>query len=116
MKFLKFWFPLFLYSGIIFLLSAVPNLQALPTGGFDKICHAIEYALLGYLWGRALTHASPCKGQAVIFWGAVLLSFLYAISDEFHQSFTPGREPRIRDVAFDTIGASLAMLLIWKRF
>jgi VanZ family protein len=45
---------------------------------------------------------------------AVILVFLFGISDEYHQSFTPGREPRFRDVLIDTAGAVLAILALWK--
>lgn len=42
-------------------------------------------------------------------WLSVLISFLYAVSDEYHQSFVPGRGPAFRDVLIDTIGASFAL-------
>ena len=45
---------------------------------------------------------------------AVCFSVFYGLTDEFHQGFTPGREPKIRDVGFDTIGAGFAIYFIWK--
>ena len=43
---------------------------------------------------------------------AILLGMLYAISDEIHQGFSPGRSPRIADVYIDTLGVILGTLLI----
>jgi VanZ family protein len=42
------------------------------------------------------------------------LIVIYAVSDEFHQSFTPGREPKLRDVLIDTAGSFLGMYLTLK--
>jgi len=42
-------------------------------------------------------------------------SVLYAASDEFHQSFVPGRSCRLLDVLFDATGAAIALGLIWRR-
>jgi VanZ family protein len=50
MKFLKFWFPLIFYSGIIFYASSWPNFKTpLPDTGFDKILHLLEYMPFGFL-------------------------------------------------------------------
>ena len=47
---------------------------------------------------------------------AIVIAGLYAVSDEFHQSFIPGRTPLISDVAIDTLGAALgAGTWVWIR-
>ncbi len=68
----------------------------------------IEYAFLYYLWFRALykTNAIP---KTHIFQVAILLTLLYAISDEYHQTLVPTREGKLRDVLIDFAG----ILLIW---
>ena len=43
---------------------------------------------------------------------SVCLGMMYATSDEIHQSFTPGRTPKITDVYIDTLGVILGILLI----
>lgn len=43
---------------------------------------------------------------------AFLISLVYAVSDEYHQSLVPGREPRIRDVVIDSIGALFAVYVV----
>ena len=40
------------------------------------------------------------------------LWMLYAILDEFHQSFSPGRTPKITDVYIDTLGIIIGILLV----
>ncbi|MDN3019191.1 VanZ family protein [Paenibacillus sp. BSR1-1] len=44
---------------------------------------------------------------------SLILTFLYAITDEYHQSFMPGRVSSFRDVLFDSFGAILALSLIF---
>ena len=71
-----------------------------------------EYAVFVILNFRAYLNYGVEKKKALKI--ALLTAILYGISDEFHQSFTPGREPALRDVIFDTIGASIAVYFIWK--
>ena len=115
-KIFRFWFPVAIWAAVIFVLSAKP----LPTTSefywkdfvVKKTAHLIEYAVFGTLVFRALINSGVSRKKAAIW--SILISILYSLSDEFHQSFTPGREPRIRDVIFDTIGAGLAVYALWK--
>lgn len=67
-----------------------------------KSYHLIEYAVLAALIWIPSQHMSL----------TVLTSYLYAVSDEIHQSFTPGRSPRFTDTLIDLIGISLGLLII----
>ena len=40
---------------------------------------------------------------------------MYAIFDELHQSFVPGRDPMLTDVAIDTVSGWVAAM-VWVRF
>ncbi len=117
-KLIKYWFPPLAWAVVIFLFSSFATVPTSQIYWQDfivkKLAHVVEYGVFAFLLYRALRGYEMDKTKAVIL--SILFAALYGITDEFHQSFTPGREPRIRDVAFDTIGASLAMLLIWKRF
>jgi VanZ family protein len=104
--FLRLWLPVVLWAGFIFVLSSIPDLGT-GLGGWDlvlrKIAHAAEFAVLGALLLRALGNT----------WLAVLLGVLYAVSDEVHQAFVPGREGSPLDVAIDTVGVACGVLL-WQ--
>lgn len=71
---------------------------------FDKVAHFLVYGLLASL----LVRTSLGQRHA---WVAVLAVSLFGISDEFHQSFTPGRSVALADWVADTLGASLAVAL-----
>jgi hypothetical protein len=103
----RIWVPLVAWAGLIFALSSVPDLGT-GLGGWDlalrKIAHAAEYAVLGVLLLRALGRA----------WLAVAAGVLYAVSDEVHQAFVPGRHGSPVDVAIDAVGVACGVLL-WQR-
>lgn len=91
--------------GAIFALSATPDLGT-GLGVWDlilrKLGHVSVYALLWLALARALDWRRPLAA------GAVALA--YAISDEIHQSFVPGRHGAALDVAIDAVGIALATL------
>ena len=80
-----------------------------------KCAHLAEYAVLALLVWRALNQSKNNLTQ----WswpkvgGTLLIVFLYAASDEFHQIFVPTRTPAIHDVVIDTIGGAAALLALW---
>ena len=102
------WLPVVGWAALIFVLSSVPDLGT-GLGGWDlvlrKIGHAGEFAVLGALLARAL-------GSARL---ALVVGVLYAVSDEVHQVFVPGRTGSPLDVALDAVGVALGVVL-WRRF
>ncbi len=110
-KIIKYWAPPVLWAGVIFILSSFPTLETSEIYWQDfilkKSAHMIEYGLLTILLYRAFKNSGAGVRKAAIF--SILIAVVYAITDEFHQSFVPGREPRARDVIFDTIGSILAI-------
>jgi VanZ family protein len=75
--------------------------------------HFVEYAILATLLWHALSSTPALAGRAAPL--AFALAVLYAISDEFHQSFVPGRYPDVRDVLVDAAGALVAVLVLrWR--
>jgi VanZ family protein len=90
--------------GLIFFLSAQSDPGA-DIGAFGRVlAHAGEYALLTALWAWAL---APLMGGRSILAGAAI-SFLYALSDELHQSFVAGRDADPFDIAIDAAGIAIA--------
>jgi VanZ family protein len=69
---------------------------------FDKVVHFSVYGLLGVLTCRTRRGA----GWAIL---AVVLTSLYGASDEWHQSFVPGRAAGVADWMADTLGAVVAV-------
>jgi len=115
-KFVRYYIPVLLWMGVIFSFSEFPTKQA---GGIywvdfiiKKTAHVVEYGILTILSYRAFL-SKNVKHRNAALW-AILISVLYGVSDEFHQGFTPGREPHIRDVFFDTIGSLLAIYGVWN--
>lgn len=111
--------PLVLWLGLIFFLSNQPTLldveEELGSVGeriFYKSAHVLAYAVLAWLWWRALSPGRQLTPASL--WAAFVLTTLYGVSDEFHQSFVPGRHARLADVFFDASG-SLGMILLLRR-
>lgn len=108
MKFLKFWLPVFIWCGVIFYFSSIPNLET-PWGIGDfilrKSAHITEYFILTFLLYRALGGYFCLSSGNLILW-SFMLALLYAVSDEAHQAFVPGRGPTIIDIFIDTTGVS----------
>src|SRR5919197_6409728 len=102
------WASPFALMVVIYFLSAQPNLHTdlglLDTIG-RKLVHFGEYALLTVLWWRALRTRMESRHAALV---ALALSSLYAISDEFHQTFVEGRAGNPVDWLIDTAGAATA--------
>lgn len=98
------WLPVVAWAALIFVLSSVETLDT-GLGGFDyavrKLGHMAEYAVLGLLLTRALGRPLP----------AFLLGVAYAVSDEVHQHFVPGRHGTPIDVAIDAVGVAVGVAL-----
>jgi len=80
---------------------------------FRKGGHLTGYAILGsLLWWALGAHFSRPEENRRRFTLAWLIAILYAASDEFHQSFVPGRGAAATDVMIDAAGAALALTAI----
>ncbi len=105
LKFLRFWFPVILYSGIIFCVSSVSNVKTpLQEIGLDKILHVLEYIPFGFFVARGVYNTKVPIFTGMFFGAVLSISFLYGVSDELHQSFVPGRSAGAFDVIADTVG------------
>ncbi len=110
---IRSWLPAFLVMTLIFIFSATPS-SGLPDFGWwdllvKKGAHFSIYALLVFTFLRGF-HARPVRQRILLSLGCALL---YAVSDEFHQSFTAGRRPSPVDVVIDLTGG-LCAALIWQ--
>ena len=106
--FLRYWLPLLIYVGLIFLLSSLSKIPYSILGFVpDKLLHFVEYALLAALIARAI-YSLP-KPSA---WWVVLLITFVAVAilgtlDELYQSAIPRRSPELLDWVADVSGGLL---------
>lgn len=105
-----------LWASLIFYLSSQSVLQGLELDVLDfifkKSAHIFVYAVLYWLFYRAgMLVFHPTTQKTHWMWaGPLLLTLLYAVSDELHQTFVPGRTGTLRDFGFDFIGAGVVLL------
>jgi VanZ family protein len=102
----RLWVPVVAWAALIFVWSSISDLGT-GLGGWDlvlrKLAHAAEFGVLGALLMRA-------TGRAGL---ALALGIAYAVSDEVHQTFVPGRQGSVLDVAIDAIGVALG-IAVWQ--
>ena len=110
------WLPALLVMAAIFVFSSIPSDEMPRFDWADLLVkkggHMAGYGLL------ALSYWHGLRWDARRGWLAWLLAVLYAATDEFHQSFTPGRQPSLVDVlVFDALGAAVALWLagLWRK-
>jgi VanZ family protein len=106
---LRKWLPSILLMGVIFWFSSQPSSTMPNFDWADKVLkkggHILGYALLAWSYWYALDF-QPNKR-----WLVWLLSIVYAVTDEYHQSFVTGRYPSAYDVlVFDNLGA---LIVLW---
>lgn len=107
------WLPLLTAMGAIFFVSHQPAAE-LPDFGFwdvslKKLGHFLAYALLAILALRAVW---GWKRPYLI---AALIVFLFSLSDEYHQTFIPGRNGTFLDVIIDIAGAMTCLIILYWR-
>ena len=125
------WAASLIWMAVIFMMSAAPgDISGMQSGRLTRLlaaclspffemdagelhtleifvrkgAHMTEYAVLFLLYRASLC----CSGVARAGVKALLMTVGYALTDEFHQSFVPGRGPAVLDVAIDGCGALLA--------
>jgi len=104
------WLPsIVVMSGIFYLSSRTPS----ELGGIFPFLSSFNWGHFVAYYVLALTYLWPFLKRytmKISMVSAILLSVLYGMSDEWHQSFVPGRTPDFADIRNDLIGASLAMI------
>jgi VanZ family protein len=97
---------------LIFYMSSMPE-PPLPGGISDKVAHTLGYAALGWLAARAVGGGlgAPMRMRDALV--AIAIGVAYGISDEYHQSFVPGRDSDIHDVYADAVGAAIGACAWW---
>lgn len=113
-RYISFWSPVALWMGIIFFLSATPNLS-IKHRNWDlilrKLAHTTEYCILVFFLWRAFKKTFSWNNTKIYLWIGNIALF-YAVSDEFHQNFVPTRRGSLLDILFDAVGIGLALIII----
>jgi VanZ family protein len=80
--------------------------------GIRKLGHVFDFIVLSLLLVRALRRgrAGWRFNWAASAWA---IAACYAMLDEFHQAFVPGRSPSVHDVLLDSAAAALGQLIFW---
>jgi len=102
------------WMALIFFLSSQP-VPPIPFAslGADKLLHTIVYAILAFLLFRSLFLDGVMTWKRVLLVTALVT--LYGVTDEFHQSFVPGRQVSGWDVLADGLGGAIATALMrWR--
>jgi VanZ family protein len=84
----------------------------------DKLLHGLAYALLGLTSIFALSPQWRQRQPVLAGCAVILFCLFHGITDEFHQSFVPGRSSSGADLAADTLGGVLAVAVNggWRRW
>lgn len=104
-----------IYALLIFVVSAVPSITP-PTFVFvleDKILHFIEYSIFSALLFLAFFTSGKEFLKKHVFLISSLIGIAYAVSDELHQKFVPGRSCEFFDFLADSLGIIVIQIGIW---
>lgn len=112
------WVRVALWCGVIFLASGRPDLggrldlqsaKGIAEFVFRKIAHLSEYAVLMILFLAAAERTWRFRKGLLL--AGFLFVTLYAATDEWHQSFVPGRNGTVMDVFVDSVGGLAGFFL-----
>ena len=110
------WTLLAVYGLTIFIQSSLPSIDLgsdLP--GTDKLLHLAAYAVMGLLACRAFATLPRFGNAILLFLAGFIFVFLFGLSDEWHQSFVPGRMADGWDLLADGLGGAFgAALYAWR--
>lgn len=100
-RILETWGPAALWAAVLFYLSSRAWGDGVASLGIDdSVAHFLLYGVLG----AALSYGRSGLSAAPGHWVFLTAGFLYALSDEFHQGFVPGRTPSAGDLLADGAG------------
>ena len=104
------WLPAILWSLVIFVFSSLAGADFSKSHESNflirKVLHIVEYSILCLAFYRG------CKKP----WLSILLTVLFAVSDEYHQTLIPGRTGKVSDILIDSFAAGLTGFVLWKYF
>ena len=114
---IKYWLPVFLWASLIFTMSSVPGEEIPPLFPYQDIFYHITiYLILAWLLRRALRYSFMDMSLLRQIYTTVIVGLVYALTDEYHQSFVPQRDVSVVDLSMDSIGLLIGSLIYrWQR-
>lgn len=98
-----------MWMAVIFYLSSIPDLKSPLSTTIDmalrKIAHMTEYGILYLLLYKSF---QGIQQRTIV---AIIIAILYAVSDEWHQSYVLGRTGAYIDVIIDSIGIIIFLIV-----
>lgn len=113
--FLMFHVPAVAYAALIYYVSSLPDINppSFGTSWDDKIYHFSEYAVFSFFIYIALKYyRHGFIGRYIHIWSAVI-ACLFAVSDEIHQYYVPGRDATYGDLLADCLGCISIQILLF---
>lgn len=115
----KLWLPVLFWCGVIYFFSDQPYLKSDLSSEVDllfrKLAHITEYAILTFLLFRAYFRSNGFSRKKSVS-SAIIFALIYSLTDEYHQTFVPGREGCLRDVVMDSLGIFAAGLFLLRNY
>lgn len=114
---IKSWLTVVACMGFIFFVSSQPQKDIPPLFSFqDVIYHTLAYLILALYFSRALKNTNPNIPALNLIIFTIIFGIVYGISDEFHQSFVPGRSVSGFDLFIDGIGSTAGgIIYLWPK-
>jgi VanZ family protein len=109
---LSLWGPVAVYMAVIFWFSSLTQ-PPRPLGVEYTPAHAIGYLGLAVVVVRAIGGGLPARVGWLRAALALLICVSYGVTDEFHQTFVPGRTADAADLLTDSFGAAIGTALCW---
>jgi VanZ family protein len=99
------WVVVAAYMAALFTASSGPGVDLPPGQNWDKVLHAGAFGVLALLATWALARGRTHAATSRMLLAACLITVLYGVTDEYHQSFVPGRDASVYDLLADALGA-----------
>ena len=103
------YLPIAIFSTLLIIcMSSIPDKTLWGSGSLSEqiisnLAHIPAYALLTFLWLKSFA-GSESKNNIIVFFLILAGLVFFAVSDEIHQSFVPGRTASFMDIGLDLLG------------
>jgi len=101
---------------VALLIFYISSLTFSGTGGSTSfIAYIYHFTAFAYLALFLLMALTKGKYSKLLIITAILLSLIYSVSDEFHQSLIPGRDSSIKDILINSIAILITSIIYSKK-